>query len=245
MDGNFLAFVALVVLWIAVRGWSRTYGVRRAATRVRNVDNLLSSPEAHELRVVNAADFPWVNRAWYDERERELRGVGFEPVADLEDATLTRRLPKLRTFVRILVGEAGRVRAALYHVPNQMADIRTWELITELADGRNVITVAGGSRLKMDPPPQFDRVVLPLTTDAAALLAEHLRRLPDDAIRLNRTVEECMAAWQRQIEANAAFRRRKGGLSAGEMQRIAGGARAGIAAKVFEEVQRQNREGPR
>jgi hypothetical protein len=68
----------------------------------------------HEYRLVDPAEFEGLDKAFYDDNRRWLEGHGFQFLADVENTTLTKVMPNLRTFLRVMAGDEGAVTAALY-----------------------------------------------------------------------------------------------------------------------------------
>ncbi len=69
----------------------------------------------HEYRVVDASvDFPGVDHVSYEALEQLLRQEGFVLLGDIEDVTVTRKYPLMRTFIRKMVSADGTITASLY-----------------------------------------------------------------------------------------------------------------------------------
>ncbi len=104
LSGSLFLFLLLKVL--------APLGHRDAARKIK--DNLEATyAPAHEYRVVKAEEFPWVDLRFYDRAASELEGLGFRRLGDVENLTLTRANPSLRTFIRILASPDGAVSAGI------------------------------------------------------------------------------------------------------------------------------------
>ena len=101
-------------------------------------------PERYEFRWVDAADFPNLDRDFYDVTQDGLETLGFRLLGDRENLTMTKAFPKLRTFVRAMVSEEGTISSYHYHIqavtPKGTRDIQILELGSELSDGTFLTT---------------------------------------------------------------------------------------------------------
>lgn len=245
-----LIIIAAAVLFIAAHLFRRQL-VRAGARRIAQSLDATFAPE-RQFAQVTAADFRWLDLAFYDAAEHDLLQAGFTRIADIEDVTLSKAHPDKRTFVRILAGPDGVSRAAVYQIvvggpqgrPSAMSS--TVELITEFTDGRCATTISTPNRL-LDPPPLVSRRqvdtpgVPPLLTAHAAHLAEHRQAHPSLTVAPVRTLEEALAAWRRAHE-RARARLSTEGLRRAELQRLAPPRAPGVADEVFEAYQQQRRD---
>jgi hypothetical protein len=224
-----LAFVAaLLVLWLWVK-----LTLRRGARRIEKVV-ADSHQEHHELVAADPAAMPWLDARFYDFSQRELEGIGFRFLGNIEDATLSKVHPDKRTYVRLLVVSDGATRAAIF----QVKTILTIELLTELADGGCLLTTTAPMNRVLDAPPGVVREHLPKGTPAAALLAAHralVERHADRAVLPVTTLEEALDAWRRGYARQRARLADQGGISRDELRRIAPDKQA-VADAVYDEM---------
>lgn len=93
----------------------RRIAAKRAAREIV-ADSKAIYAGRHEFAEIRAADFRDLDHQFYNRAQAELEAFGFRYMADIEDLTLSRQMPRLRTFVRVLVGENRSTTAAIYHL---------------------------------------------------------------------------------------------------------------------------------
>jgi hypothetical protein len=249
MDRALLKIVILVIILALIKlyEWSRR---RRAAQRISKSLDQSFQPD-HVFRAVQPSSFPWLTQAFYDGSAADAASAGFRPLADIEDETLTASHPDKRTFVRILSREGGDIRTAIYEIAvggpqgNVSKRIQTRELITEMSDGATLTTTTAPLNRLLNPPPGQVRQHVAEGTPFATLLTEHMRSIehyqvsnPQAVPVPVRTFEEATAAWQKGIDRQRNRLQAGGGITREEMVRIGGPARAELAGKVHDEMQR-------
>lgn len=220
----------------------------------------------HEFREITPRDFPHIDPGFYDECERWLAGQGFRKLADIEDVTLTKVYPNLRTFLRVFVSRDGSVVAACYDINPKgwmkLAQLcrlvpqsfRTLDLETEFVNGAFLRTSNALGKQMMDAPPSISQNLLPDTTPYPDLLQAHVYavnewRTADEgfAPRLHTTLNDVMAMQHREQDITNAWRKEIGYVTSEEMKRMAGKGSQKSAEQVMREISKINekrRPGP-
>jgi hypothetical protein len=249
----FSGLVMLVMLLAGRRG-APAYGAARLRAEL---DALYGG--AHELRVARASEFPHADLAFYDGSQRTLEALGFRALGDVEDVTMSRVYPELRTFVRVMADDAALVRAGIYHLrPNGglarvlaavgaiPRHVRVVELVTEVPRGRFLVTAPTRGLDPLEPAPEVALERLPPGTPITALVlrhrervAEHLRRHPVAAPVAQAPLDAALASVQRGHEAASAHRQRLGRLSRDELERMTGRPLGPDEQAILREVQRR------
>lgn len=244
-------------LFIAVLIQLLQPGVNRDAAR-KIKDNLEATyAPQHEYASVEPEQFPWVDRAFYERTASELEGLGFRRLADMENLTLSRANPQLRTFIRIMTSKDGDVSAGIYDikirgwmkglqwiglVPKKLSTV---DLETEFEDGRFLITHNSPQASVMKAPPQFEVDVHPCGTSADRLLEAHLVRLrkrlaaePGARPCVIRTLDDALASQKRQEAIKHAHRKGIGWVTREEMDRLAMPGAKGVARDIHAEIRK-------
>jgi hypothetical protein len=89
--------------------------IDEAATKLVDLQEALFD-RPHEYRKVDPAEFDRLDLGYYDDTRAWLEAQGFVHLADVENLTLSRAMPNLRTFLRVMAGDGGAVTAAVYQV---------------------------------------------------------------------------------------------------------------------------------
>jgi hypothetical protein len=162
----------------------RIFTPKRAAREiVENSKALYSAP--HEFAEIRASDFRDLDHQFYNRAQAELEAFGFRHVADIEDLTVSRQMPAMRTFVRILIGDHRSTSAAIYHLKFRrfyrlLQLIRVLpqkpffiDLESEFSDGTFLATSnTRGTDLSGDVP-GIQRQTFPAETPIGQLMAAH------------------------------------------------------------------------
>lgn len=247
-----LFLVLLPIVWWRERprlAEQRRDALRKHGRRLRGQLDLVYG-DAHEFVELDALP-PHLERTHYDRMQAALEAEGFRTLADVEDVTMTRAYPELRTCIRVLVGHAGhtlagiaqlRVRgwkrwfARLARVP---VDAHALEFTTELEDGHFVVTnnLEGHASLPV-PPAWLVRRHAPDTPLAALLRAhrEHVAHAGGVAVRRT-TKEDALASARRMWRAAADHWTERGGLTKEDWDQLAGKPTR-TKDELFEEVVR-------
>ncbi len=236
-----LAGGLLTLSLLGGRPGSRARAVEHGARRVRTEMDAVYGGE-HRYQRCEPGQFPEADLAPYQAGERELHALGFRTIADVEDLTLSEVYPAMRTFTRVLVDDAGLIRAGIYHLrPRGMMlgmlqlvrmvprELRVIALVTEVPRGRFVVTAntAGLDLLDHGPAVALERVSQ--ATPAVRLVERHRARLTElvrkraDASPVAVTrYEDVITSLQRGNVVAAMHRKGLRGLSRDELERMKG-----------------------
>jgi len=252
-----LLFTALFTFVLLLFG--RRNGVARGGSRLREELDALFSGE-HEYREAVPTDFPYADLDFYDRVQKELGGLGFRKLGDLEDLTLSRVYPETRTFVRVMVDDAALIRAGIFHlrprggltglfsligvIPRQ---VHVLELVTELPRGRFLITAPTRGLDRLDPPPEVQIERLQPGTATRELVERHRRRIQDHLrshaahtpVAMD-SLAEVIASVQRGHVAASNHRQKIGRLSKDELERMTGQPLDEDEAELLREVQKKS-----
>jgi predicted transcriptional regulator len=194
--------------------------------------------------------------SFYQQAQLECEANGFVWLADIEDETLTKTYPDLRTFARILVSPDYLTRAAIFEiVPGgpqgkvTRPPIQTRELISDTSDGASITTTTASTSNLLDPPPGLVRQNVPADTRIDTMMHIHqtavdtyLSSHPGVKLEEIRNYEEATAAWQRSNDRQRARLNSQGGLSREEMHRFAGQNKEKLADEVHAEMRKIKQE---
>ena len=249
----FTALFTFVLLLFGRRG-----AAVRGGARLRDELDALFSGE-HEYREVAPTDFPYADVGFYDRVQKELEGLGFRKLADLEDLTLSRVYPETRTFVRVMIDDAALIRAGAFHLRPRGGltglfsvlgviprHVHVLELVSELPRGRFLITAPTRGLDRLDPPPEvrIDRLAPGTSTRE---LVEHHRRRIQEHLRANVAhtpvsmdgLDAVIASVQRGHVAASNHRQRIGRLSKDELERMTGQPLDDDEAALLDEVRKK------
>src|SRR5437763_9931133 len=167
-----------------------------------------------EFAPVRAADFPALDLAYYARTERELAATGVRLLGDYEDAAFNRRSPDKRSFYRLALSDDGTVAASCFVFPAGSAaqparePTRCLVLHSWAEDGREFMTMRGGSESNIPAPPWLDRQQLGAETATAGAVRAHRERVAAaaGALRSLTSVDQLLAALQAEEAMIAEFR---------------------------------------
>lgn len=216
--------------------------------------------ESHEYREVRARDFAGLDLEFYNACEADLRGRGFQFVADVEDITLTRVHPNMRTFLRWLRSPDGAVCAAIYDVKPRgwirliqrlglvSRDLRTVEFQTEFANGEFMATVAADPSNLLRETPGIHRLRSPRGTPCLRLLELHEAMLaqfreehPDLTPVPCFSLPDMIESEERMRIARHAHREATGYLTREEMRSISHPRLRKTGDAVMDEIEKRDR----
>jgi hypothetical protein len=237
----FLVIGALVVVFLFTRKSVERDRHRVIARGAAKIERQLSTVYGgvHEYQEVDLADFPFLDHAYYAAVTDELTDAGFSLCADVEDATMTRANPRLRTCLRTMLGDGGLIRAGIADVkptgslrllqilgliPRHTKDI---ELVSEVSTGKFLSTSNTHGLDQMTMPGEFQCERMPSSTGASALLERHRERLAQllkGATAASpiyfRDYDDVIASAQRGNVILSRHREELGGLTREELERI-------------------------
>ena len=183
---TFLFLGAMFALLLASTGRvSQERSLRAAEHRRRLLAD--ASVAEHEYAVVDARSFAHLDLGYYDRAAAALEELGFRKVADIEDLTLSRIYPGLRTFVRAMVDDGGIIRAEIQQVRRRGMVITLGhgfvsgdvliELVTEVPQGHFLSTGARHGFEAAPPPPEVEVERLPADSGVTDLVTRHRERV--------------------------------------------------------------------
>ena len=205
-----------------------------------------------EYAPADLSTFPRVDHGYYDQTQRWLEGHGFRCLGDFEVTSLTRAMPSMRTFLRVMLSADATIMAAVYdvkpcgfmrllqllHVLDR--DFRTLDLATEFADGTFLATSNAKSASLTQETPGITRAFVPLDAGLEAVLNAHRSELARSAVppKSHASVEEVFASQARSHALKAAHRKREGYVNVEEIERIAGRPLTAAHCAAAEEAER-------
>jgi hypothetical protein len=253
--------------WILMAGLSGLVLLllfRRPRTRTprQAAEHILEQQKAvyggrHEFCEVSPRDFPGLDLTHYDATRDALARKGFRVLGDIEDLTLSRQFPALRTFVRVLAGPDGTVSAGIYNIRlrgfqrvlqifgSLPRDLRTVGFETALDDGTFVGTSNALGADRTGDVPGILRFQLPRGTPAAEILARHeasvreaLAARPGASPRRVASLNDALEIQHHVQELKNAHRQSMGYMDREELERIAGPRLQGEAEAVADEIEK-------
>ncbi len=215
----------------------------------------------HHYEVVRLDDYPHVDRKFYEETQRELEGMGFRFLADIEDKTLA-AVPgnTLKpTPIRVMLSGDGITMAGIYHprlkswwVAMLLFIIRkplsrTIDFETEFSDATFVCTTNASSGFEISLPPEIDTLYAPPKSTVTYLLEKHHSRLshkldqPGIAPVRHSTLDDTTASQARMDTLKSIHRKQVGGITKEEIRKLS--LSDSRADEVFDEVQHIKKKG--
>ena len=143
-----------IVLFFGPKIWDSYFTPRKAAQEIV-ADTMAVYSVRHDFAEVSAAaaEFKDLDHGFYARAKAEFEQAGFRYLVDMEDRTLTRQYPKMRTFVRLFLGDGGTISGAAFHGKVRGFWMRLlkfagmlparplyFDLETEFADGTFLVT---------------------------------------------------------------------------------------------------------
>lgn len=234
----------------------------RGASRIqRQMDEMYGG--VHEYTEVDLATLPSMDRDFYAEITEELRREDFSFCADLEDLTVSRAQPKLRTCLRTLLGDSGLIRVGIaYWRPSGWLrllaafrvlpkEIRAIELVSEVGQGQFLCTSNTKGIDQMTMPPQFRAERHSPGTAAKELLKRHrerlaalIRSLPHASPVHMANYDDMLASIQRGNVVLSRHRDELGGLTEEELARIVKRPLRKNEQELLDEMARQRGKRP-
>jgi hypothetical protein len=215
-----------------------------AAQILQQQRSLYAAP--HQHNPANPDDFADLDRAFYDSAQRELESLGFRLLDDVENVTLSRNLPAMRTFARTMTGDDDTVVARIYQLlPTGRGgrDIRTIELTTELSDFTFLVTTNAEINLDSGDIRGINITRLPASTSASQLVQHHRGTLASlraktaslQPVRCS-TMDAIFGSTRRSHAVRAVHRKRNGYVTLDDMKLIRGEPLTELDQRIFEEI---------
>ncbi len=233
---------------------------QKAAENIVRHTNAVYVPE-HNYALVDAREFKHLDLAFYNRTQRFLESRGFSLLCDKEDLTISNAPSSVlhRLFLRVMTSADGNICAAIYH-PRIKSFWLRWllyflgkrvdrvvEFETEFADGSFLSTSSAMSAGAMSRPRQIDAEHFPYNTSAETLLQRHLSKLeqrlkvPGTTCRPVRTFDDNIAMQNRMNALKAAFRKKLGGVTKEELDKISPGSKE-LNADIHRKIEKINEQ---
>jgi len=187
----------------------------------------LDSDSLGTREVYSFEEFSHVDIGYYDQKEEELSELGFRKAGDIEYANLSKNFPNLRTFVRCLTSEDGKISAAIYQMrpkgwkaklqfaTSGMQTKEVFEFESAFSEGTSINTTnAPSTSTALDYGIKFQMRTYPQIQIARELLEIHNKRVsefmrehPEAGYVPITNIRELIEAGERQYKQKAAYRR--------------------------------------
>ncbi len=258
MNWNIFALViwlvALLLLW-------RRFGPKAAGRKIRNNLQALYD-QTHVYEQVEARRFRDLDHKFYDASQRRLEQLGFHKIADIENLSITKLQPNLRTFTRLMTSADGSITAAIYHLRFRSLFMRLLSLCrilprvvkvvefqTGFANGTFLCTGNTNNGLNaLSQPPGFHNEMLDEEATPEQSLSRHLQIMEEWQARGEDflplpvlSLEDYLAAAERERLLKKEWRENIGYLSDGEMARMAGAGPA-MKRQIMKEIHKINHQ---
>ena len=256
------AMIALALLWLGYWWLTRDLATdpKDAADDIVRMQKALYAQQ-HDYRAVRPSDFPDVDVSFYDATRKTFEREQFRFLGDIEDVTATREFPKMRTFLRLMVGDSGTIQLACYHLKMRgflrllqivgalPKNVKTVDLETEMSDGSFIVTANAEGVDTTGAVPRVDRHLHPRETPPLELLALHREQIRQACIREPglmpvrvSTLEELIASQHRLQAIKNAHKASTGYMDAKELRQIAGEDSPAVR-ELAAEFERRKRQG--
>lgn len=230
--------------------WS-FWQTKTAARKIKKASDDLQKEKA--LFRASPKDYPHLDAAWYDERERDLRKIGFRLIGNLG-------MEGVHSYVRASASSDGHECVGFYHFkfPGMrglmmrllgIKDQYVIEATTSFSDGSIETTTTASENVLLSVPEPLNRVHIDPDSSARRVAMVHSERVATilaerpglDVIRV-RTFEDLVAAAQREEELKRAHYAATGGIGREDLERLGGPEHRGIAHEVYDEIEKMREE---
>ena len=199
----------------------------------------------HEHVPANTEEFIDLDRGYYEQIQKFFESEKFRYLEDVENVTLSRAYPALRTFERTMIGDNDGVIVRISQIlplGRVGRDIRNIELTSEFSDFTFLVTTNAEILLDTDTGGvKLNR--LRLNTGPAELLSTHRASLIElQAKKPGVTVVKCptldavLKSARRQHAVHSVHRKRNGYVTESDMKLIRGEPLTDLDRKIFEEI---------
>lgn len=213
-----------VVGWLLQRLF---FTPKRAAQNIAETGESLYSTTHEYAEVADAKKkFRDLDHGFYDRTQAELEAMGFRNLGDCENVTVNKTMPLMRTFLRRMASDDGKVMADMYHLKCRgwmrllgwagllPSDQLYVDIETEFSNGTFLVTSNTGDTPTSGVPGIMDQL-RPKTTTPAELVHEHRATLSASEAqgleaRLITTVAEIEAAQERMQELKNRHKKSQG-----------------------------------
>lgn len=148
--------------------------------------------QEHEFNQVQERNFRHLDLRFYARNQKELEGLGFWTLGDVEDVCVKNSRPDPHTFLRVLVSYDGTVAAAIYHAKPtwlwrlfcwifKIGPLKVYELETEFENGATLQTTICSPGVIGDHEQNAVHQHLDKRCPVAELLAAHRTKMNEMA----------------------------------------------------------------
>jgi hypothetical protein len=238
---------------LALLAWA-SYVAKRSAKRFMELRKARFTRGDFECRLVDPAEFPHLDREFYDRARTWFESQGFRFLCDCESPTLSQFSLLQPTFFRTMLSPDGTILGGAVHFqlgPLRAArvvrrfglppNLKIIEFETELSDGTFMATSNTPDREL--PVPGIDVLRLPAETTPDDLLRVHRERLsavlkarPSVTPTRVETMEEATGSQQRLYALIAKHARSIGYATAADIEKLVGRPLNWMEQQVAEEV---------
>jgi hypothetical protein len=238
-----------IVVLSAIGGfflWS-VWQNKTAARKIKKISDDLQKEKA--LFRADPKDYPHLDDAWYDEREGELRNLGYRLIGNLG-------MESVHSYVRASVSSDGHECIGFYHAKFPglrglmmrllgVKDQYVVEATTSFSDGSIEITTTAPESALLSVPEPLRRLHIAPDSSVRNVAMVHSKRVaailvqrPDLDVIPVRTFEDLVATARREEDLKRAHYAAHGGISREDLERIGGAENRGIAHEVHDEIEK-------
>jgi hypothetical protein len=221
-------------------------GVEQATDQIERALAVLNDPAPHDLAVITPETWAKDRLALVEGRLAPAAGLGFVPLGDVEDRTVS-RATGTASMMRGLVHSDGVTMLTAMARPDHSGTLLVaLECGSELSDGRFIETIATDAPL-LDPGPHVRLERLPSSTTLPDLLERHRARVAREAVGDVRAlpvgdVDAAIQRAHRRLAVTATARAAlPGGISRDELLRLAVDTEADVVDRIHAELIRRQR----
>ena len=257
-----------IILWWVIRIGLLTIGIawlisflvkkrmsRDAAEEILQTTTALYSTR-HNFHTVSPSDFPDLDIAYYDRMQAWFTHHGFRHMGDIEDTTLSQKMPRARAFIRCMLSTDGAIAVGIYDIRLRglfrlmqivgllSRNMKTIDIETEFSDGTFITTSNCLGDDPTTPPPEIHKRLHPRDTSPDELLWSHqgaVRQAVDSRPGLSAlsfsTLDEMLESQHRQQELKNAHQASIGYMDRQELMKIADGKSTAAAEAVADEIE--------
>jgi hypothetical protein len=179
-------------------------------------------------------EFTWLDLNYYDTKQRELEALGFQKVRDTELLSQTRSFPETRTFNRSMLNTEQDIAADICqirvvkpkNIQERSINVRTVSFNSEFSDGTFLETHNAKGAMPIE---EINGIILQMfapNTPLEDLLDAHEEKIEticetkNVEVVLRRTIQEFVAAAEREFRLFRNDRSEKGGFTEAENVRV-------------------------
>lgn len=236
----FLSAIGLFFLW-------SSWQTKAAPRRIKKIADNLQKEKA--LFRADPKDYPHLDASWYDERERDLRGIGFRLIGNMG-------MEGVHSYVRAVGSSDGEICVGFYQAkfPGiQGLKMRLLgakfpyviEATTSFSDGTIETTTTAQQNALLSVPEHLHRVHLaPDSTARQVAMAQServatvLAERPELEVIPVRTFDDMLASARREEDLKRSHYAATGGITREDLERLGGPKKRGVAHQIYDEIER-------